>query len=226
MTRLEPIQQPCGHCGALWQGMALLSTNGMGSDLDTRPVGMARETLPYQIRRCSACGYCARDLSQSPSSPAQQRLNETDYVAQLDDPDYPRLANAFLCQALLHQSDGLPGATFTALLSAAWVCDDVQADEAARQCRNRASALLAQQDLPNSEFFAGPAYDLAGQRDLLLSDLLRRVGRFNEGQHVAERGLATAQHALIRRLLHFEHQLIAAGETRARHITDAPTVET
>lgn len=225
MTRLEPIQQPCAHCGTLWTGVALLSTNGTGSDLDTRPVGMARETLTYQVRRCSACGYCAQDLSQAPSPVAQHRLSEPDYVAQLNDPAYPRLANSFLCQALLYQSDARPGAIFTALLSAAWACDDAKADEAARQCRNRASTLLAQQDLPDAEFFPVPARDVAGQRDLLLSDLLRRAARFLEAQSVAERGLASAQHAMIRRLLRFEQQLIAVGEMGARHITDTPSID-
>ena len=220
MTRLEPIQQACGHCGALWQGVALLSTNGMGSDLDTRPLGMARETLHYQVQRCSACGYCAADLSQAPSTAARQCLDKPDYLAQLNDPAYPSPANAFLCQALLHQSDGQPGATLTALLSAAWVCDDAEAGEAARQCRRRAIALLSDQDLPDSEFFPEPAGDFAGQRDLLLSDLLRRAERFAEGQDVVAHGLAIAQNAHIRRLLRFEQHLIAAGEMGARRIAD------
>lgn len=226
MTRLELSQQPCGHCGTLWHGVALLSTNGMGSDLDTRPLGMARETLHYQVQRCSACGYCAADLSQAPSTGARQRLDEPDYLAQLNDPAYPSLANAFLCQALLHQSDGQPGATLTALLSAAWVCDDAEAGEAADQCRNRAIDLLSRPDLPDSEFFPEPAAsDLAGQRDLLLSDLLRRVGRFIEGQGAVEHGLAIAQHGLIRRLLRFEQHLIATGETGARRIADGAAFE-
>lgn len=226
MTRLEPIQQACGHCGALWQGVALLSTNGMGSDLDTRPVGMARETLDYQVRRCSACGYCARELSQSPSAAARQRLDEADYMAQLNDPAYPRLANAFLCQALLHQSDGQPGATLTALLNATWVCDDAQADEAARICRSRAIALLGRPDVPDTEFFPGPAGEGAGQRDLLLSDLLRRAGRFVECQSAIEHVLALAQHPFIRGLLRFEQHLIVAGETGARRIADGAAFET
>lgn len=220
MTRLQPIQQICGHCGALWQGVALLSTNGIGSDLDTRPLGMARETLHYQVQRCSACGYCAANLSQAPSTAALQCLDKPDYLAQLNDPAYPRLANAFLCQALLHQTEGQPGATLTALLSAAWVCDDAEAGEAARQCRRRAIALLSDQDLPDSEFFPAPASDYAGQRDLLLSDLLRRAERFAEGQDVVAHGLAIAQNAHIRRLLRFEQQLIAAGEMGARRIAD------
>lgn len=220
MTRLEPIQKPCGQCGALWHGVALLSTIGMSADLDTRPHGMARSTLDYQVQRCLACGYCAADLSQTPSSAARQRMGNPDYLAQLNDPAYPSLANAFLCQALLHQSDGQPGATLTVLLSAAWVCDDAEAGEAARQCRGRAIELLGRPDLPDSEFFPEPAGDFAGQRDLLLSDLLRRAERFAEGQDVVAHGLAIAQNAHIRRLLRFEQQLIAAGEMGARRIAD------
>ncbi|MEM3650434.1 MAG: hypothetical protein QW831_06905 [Candidatus Jordarchaeaceae archaeon] len=124
MTQFEEVEKKCALCGKKSKQIAIISTNTIGSpDLDTRPSESARSTLPYWIEFCRECGFCAPDISHAPEGAAEIVRSEA-YQRQLHDPDFPALANRFLCLSLILEKIGVYVGAGWSSVHAAWVCDD------------------------------------------------------------------------------------------------------
>lgn len=120
MTTMYNEVVRCAVCGSDSEFAALGSTNRFGSpDLVTRPPEMERSTLFVWIQRCPQCGYCAPDLSEAPNQ-ADQLVNGPAYKRQLSDSRFPKLANTFLCSALIQESSCQYAAAAWAHVHAAW----------------------------------------------------------------------------------------------------------
>ena len=132
----------CSVCGVQNEFTGIGSTNAFGSsDLDGRPPEMHRSTMFAWVQRCPDCGYCASDLSISHPK-AQEVMGREEYRDQMNDPAYPELANSFLCKALVDRESKEFAAATSALVHAAWACDDSHKGDQATACRKRAADML------------------------------------------------------------------------------------
>ncbi|MBM3668241.1 MAG: hypothetical protein FJW90_12390 [Actinobacteria bacterium] len=102
-------------------------------------------------------------------------------------------------------------------LREAWERDD-GGDERAAQCaRLRAAAAFARA-VAAGEGIAGSG---SASTQLLLTDVLRRAGRFDAARERCHRGLSGRPKEPHRSLLEFELELIGAGDTAAHSASEA-----
>lgn len=176
MTTWIENTQTCCLCGSENDVEILGSTNAMGSpDLDLRPPPMERETMHGWFQECATCHYVSVDLSQQ-SDEARSIVDSDDYQSLIANSDLPPIARRFALCAMLNAHDReIAG---TALLRAAWVCDDAENSELATSFRNQSADTLKKlQPFENSEEHATLA--------TVLIDVLRRSGRFEEATKLA-----------------------------------------
>ena len=94
--RIEKIQ--CALCGNNQAERAIfltIHTDG-SSDLDTR----SWFPILHMVKRCPNCGYCAANLSRGEPK-AQEVLVQSKYQEQLEDENFPELANSYICRSML-----------------------------------------------------------------------------------------------------------------------------
>jgi glutathione S-transferase len=181
-------------------------------DLDTRPPEMRRSTMSHWVHECEECGYVAPELDKTGGTDAK-RVATADYRQALGRNDRTRLANRFVCRALLEEAAGDLVSAGWRLLHAAWACDDAEQAEEARVQRMAALALfergraLAQRAMKS----------VAGGDELLLADIARRAGEFHRALEYCAAGLALPEvPAFVTSLLMLQQELIRARDT-ARH---------
>jgi hypothetical protein len=114
--------------------------------------------MEYWVQRCTACGYCAPSLSTEIPG-AVDTVRSASYQNQLHSAEYPKLANEFLCLALLYEQDGQLANAGRSAVHAAWVCDDAVRIDLLRRAGAFDAALALCEDL------------LAREKD----EMLRRV---------------------------------------------------
>ncbi len=200
----------------------LMSTGIGGSpDLDLRPGGYGRSSLVAQVECCGACGYCAAYLDHPPPAGCLQTLQSAEYQALAQRQDLPRTALHSACQGLIEERAGSLGEAGHSALRAAWYCDDVQWQDAARELRTVAAQRL------ETELAAGPlAPPLAGHRLALVADIWRRAGRFDKAADAAHRALALPEGPAglgrpLLDMLRMQLQLAAARDDRAYTVSQA-----
>ncbi len=218
MTTFREVRLTCAVCGHTDTHTVLTSTSAFGaSDLDTRPPPPARLTLPMEVQHCPACGYCARDVSKAPPV-AQTVVARQEYQAQLQDRSFPYLANLFLCQSMIQEAAGDYASAGWAALRAAWACDDEgeKYASAAVRCRSRAVAMFAEAHRKGQAFATEP-----GSEEAILSDVLRRSGRFSEAEEMIERGLALDPAETVRHTLLFQRHLCSRRDAGVYTVNDA-----
>jgi hypothetical protein len=175
MTLWGKKQFTCAVCGATDSYPVLVSTNSFGhQDLDWRMAGMAREAYQRTILCCTGCGYCALDLSECPPS-VITAVSSPAYRDFLSEEDLPTLARHWACRSLVQEWGGDVGGAGVSALRAAWACDDDDHTAGAERFRSRALELFREAQREGASF----ARDRASEQ-LLLLDLLRRTGRFEE----------------------------------------------
>lgn len=184
MTSVAKREVVCGHCGQVQTVQVLLSTNRSGyPDLDLRPPPMMRDTLHVQVQCCSACGYCAADISKAPDAKGAAVMAGAEYCNTLQSEDLPLTARQMLCRGLLEAAADEPLRSAWSILKAAWVCDD--ANVAAAPLRELAAAhflrAMAADQMPCED---------VGLSQALLADIWRRSGHFDKALAMAESGLA------------------------------------
>ena len=172
MTTLHTDRFTCAVCGTESEHTIVASTNQFGSpDLDLRPPEMARSTIAFWVQECPNCGYVAADISDAtkldPSLLATERYLSFDGMP-FGDGRQAALAKRFYKQYILAEDDR---EALSALMHAAWTCDDYGNGEAASLCRakaaEKATALIEQ----------GPSDKDSLQ--MMRADLLRRSGNFD-----------------------------------------------
>ena len=176
MTTWHEEMQKCCLCGSENECSVLGSTNTMGSpDLDLRPAQMERGTMHGWFQECESCHYVSVDLTQA-SDNARSIVESDDYQALIGNSDLPPIARRFALCSLLNAHDReIAG---TALLRAAWVCDDEENSDQAKSFRNQAADTLKKlQPFENSEEHATLA--------TMLIDVFRRAERFEEATKLA-----------------------------------------
>jgi hypothetical protein len=216
MTTIFPHEATCFVCGTQSTHPVLGSTNEFGSrDLDLRPAPMKRSTMEMWVQRCPSCGYCAGSIAAGPDV-AKQIVRSSAYLAQLADSAYPALARQFLCCSLILAGSAEEAAAGDAALHAAWVCDDAGADTAAAACRLKAIGHF-QSGRSQGKWWP----DNAAAESLLLADLHRRRGQFEEVARFCEEGLRGQPQELLRSLLLAEQQFARDADRKVYTIEQA-----
>ncbi len=211
MTTIYQVEKECAVCGKSNKYTEIGSTNTFGPlDLDTRPPEMVRSTISEWIQRCPECGYCAPDISERLEK-ASEIVHSDLYRQQLNNPEFPELANAFLCFSLIQESAGKYADAGWACIHAAWACDDAGSDASAQKCRKKAVTLL-QKAKENGQKFA----EQTGVEEAIMVDLLRRSGQFELALRICEDGLKKKPDKLISDILQFQKILIGKADV-ARH---------
>jgi hypothetical protein len=215
MTTLFKETKTCFVCGNNSEHTAIGSTNSMGSpDLDLRPPEMQRSTMPHWVQRCPTCGYCAASIAEGPEI-AKEIVKSPDYLAQRDDTSFPSLANTFLCSSLIQDAAGKESAAGWDALHAAWACDD-QAPERSDLCRKKAIAFFIATRAKNQTFAKERATE-----DLLLADLYRRSGQFDQVEAVYADGIAQKPNHLMRVVFFAQRQLAQQRDGRRYTVKEA-----
>ncbi len=212
-----PNQSVCSACGALSEQTELVSTNAFGSpDLDLRPPEMQRSTMPYWVQTCSQCGFCASDIGKTMQG-SRDLIAQPAYRDQLRNPDFPELANRFLCWAMIAEAEGAWADAAHASLHAAWACDDAQLAEVANTCRLQAI------DRIRAAWDKGAKVVDGGEAEpVLLVDLLRRTGQFPEAGDTVHRVLRDVQDPWISKVFEFELSLIKAEDAAVHRLDEVP----
>lgn len=142
-------------------------------------------------------------------------VSGAEYRRQLNDYEYPFLANSFLCKAIVdREAREYVGATW-ALIRAAWACDDAERPDKAVLCRHKAANMLV-----SAEELGRQVADQDGVSTAILVDLLRRSGRTDDAAiAIAERRSRIAEDIILR-ILDFQAVLIRKGDVRCHTISE------
>lgn len=212
MTTKYAEKTTCAVCGNEAMYDYLGSTNRMGdSDLDGRPSEMERSTMAFWIHICSKCLYVAPKISNETEG-AKETVKSDDYKAQLNRDGYPKLANLFLCHAMILRSAGQLGHAGSACLHAAWVCDDYGLEANAIQCRKTATHDV--QQAISLDPLQAQRFTMEGYAEALLVDILRRSEQFDEANTLCTEALARGgKDVLALKLFKFQLGLVERKDT-------------
>lgn len=215
MTTWRDETQTCCLCGANSECNILGSTNTFGSpDLDLRPPPMERDTMRGWFHECSSCHYVSIDLAQSRDD-SKSIVESDDYQALIANSDLPPIARRFAMCALLNDHDRQIAGT--ALLRAAWVCDDEEKAELAKSFRNQSADTIKKlQPFENSDEHATLA--------TILIDVLRRAERFDEATKLANQLLkfkAVKRSEVMQAVVNFQMSLCESQSTAVHLVSDA-----
>jgi rubredoxin len=218
MTTIFEEEVTCAVCGAKQTVQKLGSTNSFGAmDLDTRPPEMRRSTMDHWVHECDECGYVAADLGDAGEAGTMTSVWHA-YLAELHSPQRPRLANRLVCRALLDESAGNPAAAGWRRLHAAWACDDAERAEEARMQRRAALALFQRARAAGQHAMKS----VAGGDEVLLADIARRAGEFEQATEFCAAGLALPDApAFVIQLLVLEQELVAARDVGRHRVSEA-----
>ena len=174
MTMIDLEEIACRICGEKSLQFVLHSIYLSGTtDLDLRLRGPGGGRVDCWLQQCWHCGMVAPDLARADRR-AKRLIKSPKYLSARSDKSVPDPAPKFVCRSLidvlLHQNRD----AFANLLAAAWVADDAGLDDAARDFRTRAAALLGQEP------------ELENEEKVQLLDVLRRAGRWGEALSLAE----------------------------------------
>ncbi|MBR2460772.1 MAG: hypothetical protein IKB34_06050 [Clostridia bacterium] len=190
----------------------LLSTSCFGSpDLDLRPAPLQRHTMSAWAQECPGCGYVAASINDE-SGVEPGRLGREDYVTCSGLGLGSGLAERFYRQYLLALDAGDIEQAFSAILHAAWACDDKAGEgENAVKCRKIALVLidrLIEEKAPHND-------SLRLQR----ADLLRRAGEF--GLLLEQYKDAVFHSELHNRIIAFQLRKAKMGDARRYTVRSA-----
>ena len=223
MTVPIPINVKCAVCGKISEQFVLSSTIYLGSsDLDTRPPELARSSMELWLQVCPHCGYVAPNISKHIRG-AKKVVKSEQYqklVSTLDLSNYererPRLEVKFLCYSLIQENAKNYVEAGWAQVKAAWACDDQGADELAKDHRLKAV-----------EFFNKAkemGYKFADDRvteHIILTDVLRRAGKFKSALGTLRDGLSMNPDGLALKILKFEKALIEREDSATHTVEEA-----
>ncbi|MFP4164059.1 MAG: hypothetical protein ACLFQB_09055 [Chitinispirillaceae bacterium] len=215
MTTVFLIEKTCFVCGEKNRFPESGPAFSMDSsrDLDGRPSHMGRSNIYMSIQRCIHCGYCSPDVSSGHES-FKEKVKSSEYASQLNSPEYPETANAFLCYTQLVENKGEWAEAGWCALHAAWICDDNSFKNGAGSCRKKAYELFLK-TREHSFSFA----DSHTEEEILLIDILRRMKVFDEADERCTKELSRTDDENALCILNFEKHLILKEDSRC-HTSD------
>jgi len=217
MAQVTSIEIRCGLCGSpSQQQTAPAADSRQAPDLDTRPGEPLRSTIRSWMQVCPECGYASSDISSIHEEASDFVATEA-YQRQRFDSATPELARPFLCHALiLEHVKQYADAGWTAL-HAAWACDDANDDANARKARELAIEYWKHGKRHGQSFGDLP------EEFALVTDVLRRAGRFEDALIACTEGIATEDlNPVIEHVLLFEKTLVQRRDTKRHSLAEVP----
>jgi hypothetical protein len=220
MTSKSVQSVTCALCGAvshpiLPAAAPAAPARDPAPDFDTRPGEPVRSTLLSWVQQCRACGYAAGSLAELADG-VREVVSSAEYRRLVRDPAAPAQARPFLCYAyILERLEAYPDAGWCAL-HAAWACDDLSEESAARGCRARAIDLWKRGKHLGAGFMDSHEEEFA-----VVADVCRRLGQFEEARMACNAALdgpplPPGIDAMLRRQL----VLIARGDRSAHSMEE------
>jgi len=137
-------------------------------DMDDRRGGWAERYMYCFTPRCPHCGYSAPDLSKA-SYRARIVVKTRAYADILSNKALPEAAITQLCTAAIAKIEGDTKGVARAYVWAAWAMDDEKIPDKATEFRMQA-------------FEAFSSLGPADQQPVVMADLLRRAGQFDQAR--------------------------------------------
>jgi hypothetical protein len=216
-SMVVPEDVECAVCGGNSENWIIQSTSMFGSrDLDWRAPDPDRGINKAYVQYCGNCGYCAYDISKRTCDDLDSLLRREIYVSQLHDADYPVYANYFLCAALMEEYCERYDRAGWYVVRASWECDDEGFKESADRCRMRAVELFEKAKENGQDFMKQDGAD-----DVVLTDLLRKSGKFGRALSVCNDRLDKNPEDIIKKMLEFEKYLINSKNVGVYSVKDA-----
>ncbi len=216
MTTEVKVVKKCSVCGESSEHYVITSTSYFGSsDLDTRPPELLRYSIKMWIQLCPSCGFSAPDISEKIEN-AKDIVFSKSYQNQLNNPNFPKTANAFLCYSMICENINDFKKAGWGCVQAAWICDDEKKDDIAKICRKKAIELF-KKAIENGEKIS----EEPGGDEAILVDLLRRSGEFEEAFKICESTLEKKVSDIIKDVLIFQKFLIEKEDLDCYTIDDA-----
>ena len=207
MTTVFETAVTCAVCGREQSVQEMGSTSSFGPmDLDTRPPPVRRHSLWLWVHECEECGFVAPELRNAAPTDARH-VASREYRAELNHAGRERLASRFVCRSLLDEAAGDLVAAGWRRVHAAWASDDAGHDTEARVQRFEAIGLFERARLDGERAMKS----VVGGDEVLLADLSRRAGAFEQAYGYCRAGLVLPElPAFMKRLLFFEQRLAVA----------------
>ncbi|MBN1209666.1 MAG: hypothetical protein JXB05_32760 [Myxococcaceae bacterium] len=219
MTRPHDFIMQCFVCGTRRARSAELLEPPSETELRHAPKEMVGSAVAAWVRACAECGYCAPDLSVGHRS-ARAKVRSPEYQRQLHAAGTPPLAARFLCAALLSDAAGQPAKAAQQRLYAAQAFEEAGEVALARQYNSAvADALLSRRKV--LLHWRDREADWRGSEAVVLVDVLRRAGRFDEARREVEAALRKRVSSIVKELLRFERSTIERGDTGPHSQTEA-----
>lgn len=218
MTTIHTVNVKCALCGSVIEAISISSIYIRGfPDLDTRPSEMERSTICWWIQACPSCGYCAPRISQFIEK-ASELIQTPSYKSQLNNPEFPSLANKFLCYSLIQEHNGKYADAAWACIHAAWVCDDERYEIGSLKCRKKAIELLEKARENRIKYAKDKWTEIT-----IMVDLLRRSGQFESALKVCEEGLKSRPEGIVSKILNFQKKLINDLDLSCHSVSEITT---
>ncbi|KAF0980580.1 hypothetical protein FDP41_013063 [Naegleria fowleri] len=239
MTNITSEHVTCAVCSKKSKQDILISTNSMGgSDLDLRPPPMKRDTMNCWLQRCEHCGYVSYDISVLPENDegregvslekVKEIIESDDYVEQLHDSSLSRLANTFLCYAILQDKGfGNYAASGWASLRAAWVCDDGVIHDKFNEEKHLNNAVRCRKKaiywFEKCRSLSIPFVQQKGTEEMILTDLFRRCRMWDDADKELQRAQVFKDEIddFVWKLIEYEMYLVKKQDTECHKVSDA-----
>lgn len=185
-------------------------------DLDLRPAPARRQTMDQWVQECPNCKLMCPDLANPPTGVADV-VAHPDYVAMAADTKAHPLVRKFRAWAYVAEKAGMWADAGFAHLHAAWVADDAKDTSLAAMQRHMAAMhLSAGRD-------RGTVYGRQkGAAEALLADVHRRMGRWDDAIHEAERGKSVTDQPFVDALCDYEIALAAKHDAGVHTTNEVP----
>ncbi len=217
----------CAICGKKHESMVIMSTNSFGSsDLDTRPPQMMRSTLPYQVELCDECGYANVSIDYFLSDETEKIIKGPDYRRVFLDETINKLSKAFLLAGNLYNLHEEYKTSGVLYLKAAWAFDDHNDIDNAISARKKAITAFnkyLKQEFTEEEIL----YRFNNEKEkedlnvkMVIIDLLRRSGSFDEAKSLAKELLKKVDDKLTKEILTFQIKLSRKKDTACHKVSE------
>ena len=214
MTTFRSARTICGNCKQESEQTILTSTNSFGApDLDGRPPPMKRNTMSMWLQECPHCRLVCQRIDDPPQGVAVF-VAEPRYLAVVNDGSVSDVTRKFRSWAYLASALKMASEEAFAHLHLAWLADDENDPALAKAERSIAVAKLGVLRDEGKLYPTQP-----GAAEVLLADLWRRNGEFDNAIHEASRCASIAKQNRLLRICALQTALAKRGDANV-HATD------
>lgn len=202
----------CSVCGKKSEYTVITEISAEGApDMDLRPPMPHRSTMEYWVMECPECSYCNGTI-ETPLNADKSYLESKEYKTLGGMKTENPLVSRFVRKALVCLKNRDYAEAVQSYLYGAWVCDDSEDTDTAKECRTEALSIMENSDVLKDENFF-----------LLRADLLRRNGQFEKV--ISDYGERVFKVPLM--LLASQYQVKLAGneDSSAHKMSEIPGVK-